>query len=263
MPLTKNRIREISALARKTVREERGLFVAEGLRLVTDAAASAAEIPEAFATAEFASSEQGARLMEVLRRRGTICTNATDREFAGIADTVNAQGVLALVRAEKVTAEDLMDRLGAPSVVVALDGIADPGNLGSILRTCDWFGTGGVLLGSGSVDLYNPKVVRATMGGIFRVPVAVDLDLPEEALRAKARGYTVFVADQSARVPLAEARFPERTLIALGNEAHGVSAALARIADERISIPRFGSAESLNVGVACGILLAAHRRCYP
>jgi TrmH family RNA methyltransferase len=255
MPLTKNRIREISALARKTVREERGLFVAEGLRLVTDAAASAAEIPEAFATAEFASSEQGARLMEVLRRRGTICTNATD--------TVNAQGVLALVRAEKVTAEDLMDRLGAPSVVVALDGIADPGNLGSILRTCDWFGTGGVLLGSGSVDLYNPKVVRATMGGIFRVPVAVDLDLPEEALRAKARGYTVFVADQSARVPLAEARFPERTLIALGNEAHGVSAALARIADERISIPRFGSAESLNVGVACGILLAAHRRCYP
>jgi TrmH family RNA methyltransferase len=186
----------------------------------------------------------------------------THRELSQFADTVNALGVLALVRKRNESAGELIRRLAPPALIVALDGIADPGNLGSIVRTCDWFGAGGILLGRASVDLYNPKVVRSTMGGIFHVPVVTGLDLPLCAVQAKEQGYTVYVTDPSADLFDADVRFPERSLIVFGNEARGVSEDLSRIADERVAIRRYGAAESLNVGVACGILLSAHRRFY-
>ncbi|HTY59371.1 MAG TPA: RNA methyltransferase, partial [Bacteroidota bacterium] len=161
MPLTRNRIREIRSLAEKSGRDEQGLFVAEGLRLVGDAAASAFEIPEAFSTAEFSATAEGAHLMGILRARGTLVSEVTYRELAQCADTVTPQGVIALVRTKSESASGLLKRLSAPSLIVALDGIADPGNLGSIIRTCDWFGAGGIFLGKGSVDPYNPKAVRS------------------------------------------------------------------------------------------------------
>jgi TrmH family RNA methyltransferase len=198
--------------------------------------------------------------MGLLRARGTGCRQVTPRELSQFADTVNAQGVLAVVRRRNERAEDLLRRLPAPALLVGLDGIADPGNLGSIVRTCDWFGAGGILLGRTSVDLYNPKVVRATMGGIFHVPVVTGLDLPVSAVQAKEQGYTVYVTDPSADLLDADVRFAERSLIVFGNEAHGVSEDLSRVADARVAVRRYGAAESLNVGVACGILLSAHRR---
>ena len=260
MSLTRNRIREIRALSQKKVRDELDLFVVEGLRLVRDAAESAFDIPEAFATAAFEASPGGEHLVGLLRARGTSCRQVTPRELSQFADTVNAQGVLAIVRRRNESAGEVIRRITIPALLVGLDGIADPGNLGSIVRTCDWFGAGGILLGRTSVDLYNPKVVRATMGGIFHVPVVTGLDLPLSALQAKEQGYTVYVTDPSADLFDADVRFPERSLIIFGNEAHGVSEDLSRAADARIAIRRYGAAESLNVGVACGILLSAHRR---
>jgi TrmH family RNA methyltransferase len=260
MSLTRNRIRAIRSLSQKKVRDELDLFVVEGLRLVRDAAESAFDIPEAFSTAAFEASTAGGNLMGLLRARGARCQQVSPRELSQFADTVNAQGVFALVRKRNESAEGLMRRTALPALLVGLDGIADPGNLGSIVRTCDWFGAGGILLGRTSVDLYNPKVVRATMGGIFHVPVVTGLDLPMSAVQAKERGYTVFVADPRADLFDADVRFPERSLVVFGNEAHGVSEDLSRVADARVAIRRYGAAESLNVGVACGILLCAHRR---
>jgi len=260
MSLTRNRIREIRSLSQKKVRDELDLFVVEGLRLVRDAAESAFDIPEAFSTAAFEASSEGGHLVGLLRARGTSCRQVTPRELSQFADTVNAQGVLAVVRRRNESGGDLIRRLPAPALLVGLDGIADPGNLGSIVRTCDWFGAGGILLDRSSVDLYNPKVVRATMGGIFHVPVATGLDLPLSVLQAKEQGYTVYVADSRADLSDGDVRFRERSLIVFGNEAHGVSEEVSRAADARVAIRRYGAAESLNVGVACGILLAAHRR---
>jgi TrmH family RNA methyltransferase len=263
MSLTRNRIREIRSLSQKKVRDELGLFVAEGLRLVKDAAESSFDIPEAFSTREFESSPAGGDLMGLLRARGARCQQVSRSELAQFADTVNAQGVLAVVRKRNESAGDLIGRVGRPALLVALDGISDPGNLGSIIRTCDWFRAGGILLGRDSVDLYNPKVVRATMGGIFHVPLVTGLDLPQAAMHAKEQGFTVFVTDPSADLFCGDVRFPESSVVAFGNEAHGVSEGLRRVADARVAIRRYGSAESLNVGVACGILLSAHRRLYP
>ncbi len=262
MPLTRKKSLELRSLSQKKVRDELGIFVAEGLRLVKDAAESAFEIPEAFFTPEFEATPGGKNLAGALRARGTACERVSAREFAGFADTVHAQGILALVVKKPESAADLVDRVPPPVLIVALDGIADPGNLGTVIRTCDWFGAGGILLGRSSVDVYNPKVVRATMGGIFHVPVASGADLPLEAERARKRGYTVYVADPAAELFDADLRFAERSLLAFGNEAHGISPGLARVADARVAIRRFGGAESLNVGVACGVLLAAYRRCH-
>jgi len=262
MPLTRKKSLDLRSLSQKKVRDERGLFVAEGLRLVKDAAESAFDIPEAYYTPEFESTPAGRDLAAALRARGAVCERVSAREFAGFADTMHAQGILALVLKKPADAGDLMDRIPTPALLVALDGIADPGNLGTVIRTCDWFGAGGILLGRSSVDVYNHKVVRATMGGIFHVPVATGVDLPLAAERARKQGYTVYVADPSADLFESDLRFPERALLAFGNEAHGVSPGLARVADAHVAIRRFGNAESLNVGVACGILLAAHRRCY-
>ncbi len=260
MPLTRNRIRAIRSLSQKKVRDELDLFFVEGLRLVRDAAESAFDIPEAFSTAAFEATPAGGDLMRLLRTRGADCRQVTQRELSQCADTVNAQGVLAIVRRRNENAGELMSRIAAPSLIVGLDGIADPGNLGSIIRTCDWFGAGGIFLGRNSVDLYNPKVVRSTMGGIFHVPVVAGLDLPRAAGEAKDLGYALYVADPSAELFDADVRFPERSLIVFGNEAHGVSEDLSRMADARVAIRRYGAAESLNVGVACGVLLSAHRR---
>jgi TrmH family RNA methyltransferase len=260
MPLTRNRIRELRSLSQKKVRDELDLFVAEGLRLVRDAAESSFDIPESFYTGDFEESPAGGALIVLLRTRGARCQKVTRGELGQFADTVNAQGVLALIRRRNETAGDLIRRIAPPSLLVALDGIADPGNLGSIIRTCDWFGAGGVLLGKKSVDLYNPKVVRATMGGIFHVPVVTEVDLPRAAADAKQAGYTVYAADPSADPDESEMRFSRRSLIALGNEAHGISEELLGAADSRMAIPRYGRAESLNVGIACGILLSAFRR---
>jgi len=262
MPLTRKKSLELRSLSQKKVRDELGIFVAEGFRLVQDAAGSSFEIPEAYFTAEFESTPGGKSLAGALRARGTACERVSAREFAGFADTVHAQGILALVVKKPERAEDLVARIPPPALIVALDAIADPGNLGTVIRTCDWFAAGGILLGRTSVDVYNPKVVRATMGGIFHVPVADGVDLPLEAERARQRGYTVYVADPAAELSGAEIRFAERSLLAFGNEAHGISGGLARASDVRVAIRRFGTAESLNVGVACGILLAAYRRTY-
>ena len=145
------------------------------------------------------------------------------------------------------------------SLIVALDGISDPGNLGTILRTCDWFGVDAVWLDPASVELYSPKVVRSTMGSIFHLPILPDVDLAAMLRLAKKNGSKVMVTAPKDGSPIPLPDYPERSVIVFGNEAHGVGAGIQREADQQISVPRFGSAESLNVAVACGVIVGVIR----
>jgi TrmH family RNA methyltransferase len=136
--------------------------------------------------------------------------------------------------------------------------VSDPGNLGTILRTCDWFGVDAVLLGKGCVSLYNEKVVRSTSGSIFHLPIYEDVDLLKTLPELKNNGFTL-VSTVMDGESLIQTLLPEKTVLVLGNEAHGVNEAVKKISDRQVSIPRFGNAESLNVGVACAVFLSQWR----
>jgi TrmH family RNA methyltransferase len=139
-------------------------------------------------------------------------------------------------------------------LVVACDRITDPGNLGTILRTCDWFGTDTVLLNEGCVSLYNDKVVRSTAGSIFHLQVFENIDLDIVLPNLKSEGFKVIATALNGKM-LKACSLPEKIVFLLGNEAQGVNPQLIQQADAVVSISRYGQAESLNVGIACGIFL--------
>ena len=152
-----------------------------------------------------------------------------------------------------------MENIRVPrrAVAVALDGVSDPGNVGTVVRTAAWFGVAAVLLGKRCADLLNPKTVRATMGGLFHVPVCRNVDLSDALTRLRKRGFTVTVAAaDGSPVWLSWAAGPWSVLV-LGNEARGVSGRLRGLADKTVAIARTGKGESLNVAVTAGIFLSA------
>jgi TrmH family RNA methyltransferase len=259
MALTKNQRRDLHALSQRRFRDETDLFLVEGARLVREAVGSAFDIAEVYHTAAFGATPEGAKLLDALRRRSTLIT-VTEKELEGFSDTVHAQGVAAVLLQRHDTPSTLMKQTEGASALVAVDAMADPGNLGSIIRTCDWFGVDGLLIGRNSVDLYNPKVVRSTMGGLFHLPIVQEVDLPVALTRAKELGYTVYATDAGGPAHFDRVAYASKSVVVFGNEAWGISDAVSGSADVRVSIRKYGSAESLNVGVACGIVLSAMRK---
>ena len=186
----------------------------------------------------------------------------TAGDLDAFADTVAAQGVAAVLKHREIAPESVISNSAGRSLLVVLDTVSDPGNAGSMIRSSDWFGAAGVVLGRHSVDLYNPKVVRATMGSLFHLPVARDADLPVLLSKAAGAGYTIYVADVAGESHFDRVHYENKSLFVFGNEAWGVSDQVKELAQVRIGIRRYGAAESLNVGVACGVVLSAIHRLY-
>jgi TrmH family RNA methyltransferase len=232
----------------------------EGVRSLEEAVSSTFEILEVYYVREILDDPAAAGLLARLRARTGMVREATQREIASVSDTVSPQGIVAVLKQKPFDMTSLLDTKGTESILVALDGLTDPGNLGSIIRTCDWFGVHGVLVGQGSVDVYNPKVIRGTMGGIFHLPVAGGIDLPAALTRARDSGYRIYVTDVGGGTFFDRVTYERRSVIVFGNEARGVSDQLKKLADARVSIRKYGAAESLNAGVACGIVLSALHR---
>ncbi len=259
MPLTKNQLKDLRSLSQKKFRDESDLFLVEGSRLVADAVASTFEIVEVYCTSEFAATDEGRKVLDRLAQRAVV-RSVTQRELEGFTDTVHAPGIAAVLAQRHDTASSILRPGGGSSLLVAVDAVSDPGNLGSIVRTCDWFGMDGLLIGENSVDVYNPKVVRATMGGLFHIPVAQGVDLPVACTRAKELGYTVYATDPEGAAHFDRVAYASKSVVVFGNEAWGISDGVKAAADTRVAIRKYGFAESLNVGVACGIVLSAIRK---
>jgi RNA methyltransferase, TrmH family len=260
MPLTKAKLRELRELGRKKDRDESGHFIVDGVRGVREAIQSRFPVVEVLYTGELLSAEGGDALIRDASQRTRSILQISAREMEQVSGTVTAQGVIAVMQKGRWTSREVLRRDQAGSVIVALDAVADPGNLGSIIRTCDWFGVDALLLGADSVELYNPKVVRSTVGSIFHLPILVDVDLPSVVAEARDAGYVVYATAADGFVDTDTTQFAGKTLVVLGNEAWGISGPVMQLADRRLAIRRHGSAESLNVGVACGIVLASIRR---
>jgi RNA methyltransferase, TrmH family len=262
MTLTKAKQRELRSLVRKKKPEETRTFVVEGARLVAEALSSSYRMVELYHTADFLETEAKEQMIASARRKNVDIHQITSREMDVVSDTVHSQGVLAVLERKEFSLAEILTSSDAESRIVALDAVSDPGNLGAILRTCDWFGVQGILLGENSVDPYNPKVVRSSMGSIFHLPVVTGVHLLTGLSHARSEGYTIYVTDAAGEKHFDRVRFELKSVIVMGNEAWGASDQVKLLADVRIAIRRYGLAESLNVGVACGVVLSGIHRLY-
>jgi TrmH family RNA methyltransferase len=248
-----SRVKETRKLSRRSERSERRLFLADGPKAVQGALEVEGCVVEVFATP--AATEQYADLAAAAPR----WTLVDDRALASLSDSVTPAGVVAVCRFLDRPVEHVAD--GARLVAICAD-VRDPGNAGTVIRCADAAGADGVVFAGHSVDAYNAKTVRASVGSIFHLPVAVEPD-PAAAVRAaQEAGLLVLAADGAGEVDLDEAAalLARPTAWLFGNEAWGLPDDLAALADHRVRIPIHGRAESLNLSTAAALCLYASAR---
>jgi len=251
--LTKSKLLYIKNLLQKKHREEEGKFIIEGWKSIEEAVHAGVEIKTIlYDEHRFANFQ----VINSLKRSANEVFVAKAKEIDSISDTVASQGILAVL--PKLSSNsDLQSILKKPTaLVMVLDGITDPGNLGTIIRTCDWFGVDAVVIGNNSVELYNPKVVRSTMGSLFHLPIVEESNLKSFVEQSKTEKFTVYSTELSNSDDIRKIAFAKKSILIIGSESHGVSKEISTISDSRILIPQFGKAESLNAAMACGIVLS-------
>jgi TrmH family RNA methyltransferase len=243
------------------VRRSEGAFVAEGVNVLAEAFASGAAVESVFAAPDAARDGAVAAVLDDALARGVRVFSLGPGVLERISDTVTPQGVLGIVAIDPCA----LDSLASTGLVVVLEDVRDPGNVGAIVRSADAAGADGVICLTGTSDLYNPKVVRATAGSLFHLPIVLDADVDEVVGFLHARGCSLLAAVATGGFDYAFDPWPDSAVLVLGNEANGISEGLRARCDGAISIPIVGHAESLNVAMASTVLLfeAARRRRTP
>jgi len=239
-------------LGRRKARERRAMFVVEGVRATEELLRSNLVIAGALVAPQLDEAPRGRALHDAVTARGLAVEEVTARDFASAAQTESPQGVLAIAEVPDRALEHVAI---ASAPLLVLDGLQDPGNVGTILRTAAALGASATVALPGTVDLWNPKVVRSAVGAHF---THLAFDTTWEALSAflSGNGVELWVAAADG-ASVRDIQRPSRVAIALGNEGAGVSSVVAAIAARRIAIPINAKAESLNVAIAAGILLFA------
>ncbi len=256
VPLTagNSRVKEARKLSRRSVRTERRLFLADGPKAVAAALETEGCVVEVFATV--GATEQHAALVGPAPRWSLV----EDRAMDSLSDSVSPAGVVALCRFLDRPLAHVLDR--SPQLVALCADVRDPGNAGTVIRCADAAGAGAVVLAGHSVDAYNPKTVRASVGSVFHLPLAVEEDAAAAVRAAREAGLQVLAADGAGELSLddADELLARPTAWLFGNEAWGLPAELAELADHRVRIPIHGRAESLNLSTAAALCLYASAR---
>ena len=239
MSLSKNHIKLITSLSQKKYRQKHKLFVVEGVKVVQEFLNSSYELEIVFSTdTDFSSTN---KFIEV-----------TDQELKKITSLKNPNKVLAIFKIPN----QINPIMGG--LILALDSINDPGNLGTIIRLCDWFGIEQLVCSNETVDCFNSKVVQASMGSLTRVAISY-LDLKKYLQNASV---PIFIADMDG-LNVYKTKLPDSAVLVLGNEANGISDDIKQLVTTKVTIPRYGAfqqTESLNVATASAILLSEFRR---
>lgn len=249
-------IRFVSAVLKKAkTRKEEGLFAAEGIRICQEIPAD--RIHSLYLSESFSKMPESRSLAD---RAGHVEV-VSDEVFRAMSDTQTPQGVLALVRQRACTMEELVPE-NKTALLMILERIQDPGNLGTILRAGEGAGVTGILMDAQTADIYNPKVIRSTMGSIFRVPFVYVEDLKTALEELKRRNIRLFAAHLDGARDYDREDYTGSTGFLIGNEGNGLTDQTAAMADARIRIPMAGQVESLNAAVAASVLMfeAARQR---
>ena len=243
----------MAKLAKRDARSETGLFLLEGPQAVSEALAYRPELlVELFVTPTALDRYQD--LGRAAREADLEIEFVTEQVLEAMADTVTPQGVIAVCRQFPTSLKDILG--DGPRLIAILEEVRDPGNAGTIIRAADSAGADAVILTGRSVDLYNPKVVRATTGSLFHVPVAVMPELDAVLQRVRAEGLQVLAADIKGEDLLAaRGSLAAPTAWLFGNEARGLTDEQLAMADRAITVPIYGKAESMNLATAASVCL--------
>ncbi len=242
--LTNKQYKEIKALIERSgARKKSGLFTGEGERFFN-------EIPQELIETVVVSESYGKAHSMV-----GACV-LKDEDYRRLCDTKHPQGIMAVIRKPEYKMPELLEAAeeAEDGIYLILEGISDPGNLGTIIRTAEAAGVRAVFIGAGSADIYSPKTVRSTMGSIFRVPFIYTDDLAPAVKALQERSVTVYAAHLSGK-PLNEAKLTPKRAFMIGNEANGLSDELSVLSDRKIKIPMHGRVESLNAAIAAAVLM--------
>ena len=241
MSISKNQFKLITSLSQKKYRQKHNLFVAEGVKVVQELINSSFKIETLFCLEDFSADITEAKIVRV-----------TENDLKKISNLKTPNKVLGLFQ---IPEEKIVEN---KDLIIALDAINDPGNLGTIIRLCDWFGVSKLICSKDTVDCYNQKVVQASMGSLTRISINY-VDLVEYLSETNL---PTFIADMDGE-NVYKTNLPKEGILVMGNEANGVSATIKKLVTNKISIPRFGKTqetESLNVATATAILLSEFKR---
>ena len=239
-------VKHIKKLKDKKYRDESNEYIIEGVKLIEEAVKEKAKIKKVIIC------EDTTRTYEIAKYE---CIYVTDKIFASITQVTNPQGIMAII--EKNDVDTSIDY--TQDIIVALDDVQDPGNLGTILRTVDSIGVNQIIVSKGTADAFNSKVVRSTMGAIFRVKIIETDNLIQTIKEIKKHHFKLMVTSLQTENSIYDIQFNKK-IVVIGNEANGVSKDIQEMADEKAKIPMLGKAESLNASVATGIVLYEYVR---
>lgn len=247
-------IKQIRKLKDKKYRDQNNEFIIEGIKLLKEAIQEKAKIKIIVVCddCEKNGTLDKKLLYEIAKYN---CIYVTEKVFNLITDVSNPQGVLAVVEKNN----NIKDINFDDDLILILDNLQDPGNLGTIIRTLDSINLKQIIISKGSGDVYNPKVVRSSMGAIFRVKVLESDDLEKTIKEIKKHKFTVMATDLNTNSSIYDEKYSKCAII-IGNEANGVSEEILNLADKKIKIPMLGKTESLNASVATGIILYEYVR---
>lgn len=247
-------IKNVKKLNEKKHRDETGLYIIEGIKIITEAIEENVDIEEIIICQECLQSEAISQklLYEIAKYN---CIYVDKRVFNYLTTVVTPQGILAVVK----KMDDNKTLKFTDEVILILDGIQDPGNLGTILRTVDSVNLKQIITSKNTVDVYNPKVIRSTMGAIFRVNVVESNNLIDTIKELKKNKFKVMATSLDANETIYDIDYTKKAIV-IGNESNGVSKQILDIADNKVIIPMLGKTESLNASVATGIILYEYVR---
>lgn len=247
-------VKHIKKLKDKKYRDESNEYIVEGVKLIEEAVGENAKIKKIIVC------EDTTRTYEIptnvrLEIAKYECIYVTDKIFSSITQVTNPQGIMAII--EKNSTNQEIDY--SQDIIVALDDVQDPGNLGTILRTVDSIGLNQIIVSKETADAFNPKVVRSTMGAIFRIKIIEVEDLKQTIKEIKKHHFKLMVTSLQTKNSIYDIDFRKK-IIVIGNESNGVSKEIQDMADEKAKIPMLGKTESLNASVAAGIVMYEYVR---
>lgn len=247
-------IKHIKKLKDKKHRDESNEYIIEGVKLIEEAVKENARIKKIIVCEDTTRTyEIPTHIMYEIAKYE--CVYVTDKIFASITQVTNPQGIMAII--EKGDTETQIDY--TQDIIVALDDVQDPGNLGTILRTVDSIGLNQIIVSKGTADAFNSKVVRSTMGAIFRVKIIEVENLPQAIKEMRRHHFKLMVTSLQTDNSIYDIQFNKK-IIVIGNESNGVSKEIQEMADEKAKIPMLGKTESLNASVAAGVVMYEYVR---